>query len=95
MSRTRISLPAELHRRAGRKAIGLGLSLAEYVRRLIQRDLGEPEVVAEPSAVFDLGSSGASDVARDEDRLVGESVDAGRTTRPAPARRARRRARGR
>lgn len=78
MSRTQISLPTELHRRASQRAAQLGLSLAGYVRRLLQRDLGEPEAVAEPAAVFDLGRSDGSDIASEKDRLVGDAVDARR-----------------
>lgn len=86
MSRTQIGLPSELHRRATQRAGQLGLSLAEYVRRLIQRDLGEPEAVAEPAAVFDLGHSEGSDVARDKDALVGEAVTAARRRKASPRR---------
>ena len=85
MSRTQLSLPPELHQRATQRAAQLGVSLAEYVRRLLKRDLGQPETVAEPAAVFDLGDSGGADVARDKDSLVGDAVDAGQR-RKAPSR---------
>lgn len=52
----------------------MGISLAEYVRRLLARDLDRPTPRADPSAVFDLGDSGGSDVARDKDRMLGEAV---------------------
>jgi len=74
MSRTQISLDPEALRRARAKAALLGISLAEYLRRLVDRDLGEPVQIAEPSAIFNLGDSGGSDVARDKDRMLGEAV---------------------
>lgn len=76
--RTQLTLDAEQHRRAQAKAAALGVSLAEYVRRLIDRDLAEPETGAEASAIYDLGHGGETDVGRDEDALLGEAVDAPR-----------------
>lgn len=87
MERTQISLDPELHRRARERAAALGVSLAEYVRRLLARDLDSPGAGADPSVVFDLGDSGGSDVARFEDAYVGEAIEAARTG----GRRARRR----
>jgi hypothetical protein len=74
MVRTQIVLDTELQRRARRRAADLGISLAEYVRQLVRRDLGRPERRAVPSTVFDLGRSKGSDVARDKDRMVGTAV---------------------
>jgi hypothetical protein len=53
----------------------LGISFAEYVRRLVARDLARPPAVRNPHALFDLGDSGGSDVARYKHRYVGEAVD--------------------
>lgn len=74
MARSQISLDAEMQRRARERAARLGISLAEYVRRLVARDLGDPEQKADPSLVFDLGHSGGSDIARDKDALVGQAL---------------------
>jgi len=76
MERTQISLPTEDHRRARARAAELGISLAEYIRRLVRRDLGEPRARVDVSALFDLGDSGGSDVARFKDRYIGEAVEA-------------------
>ena len=81
MARTQIALEPELHRRARERAAQLGVSLAEYVRRLVARDLEQPEPDADPSLVFALGDSGGSDIARDKDRLVGEAMAAERKPR--------------
>jgi len=76
MSRTQITLESEMRRRAIEKASQLGISLAEYIRRLVARDLGEREPVADPSLVFDLGRSAGSDVAREKDAMLGEAAAA-------------------
>ena len=73
--RTQITMDPELRRRAQAKAAELGLSLAEYVRRVIARDLGEVKPKAHVSVVFDLGASGEStNITRDKDKLLGEAV---------------------
>jgi hypothetical protein len=76
MHRTQIALDAELARRAKRKAADLGVSMAEYIRRLVARDVeeGVPERF-DVSQVFALGSSGGSNVARHKDDYLGEAVD--------------------
>lgn len=77
MSRVQIALESEDYRRARARASDLGISLAEYVRRLVARDLGKPQQPADASALFDLGDSGGSDIARDKDKMIGEAVEAG------------------
>ncbi len=75
--RTQISLDSEAHRRARQRAAELGISLAEYVRRLVAADLATPERPAvDVDAVFDLGDGGATDVAKEKDRLIGEALAA-------------------
>ena len=71
MSRTQISLDPDLQRRARQRAARLGVSFAEYVRRIVERDLG-PAREARPgaAAVFDLGSTSGADIARDKDEMV-------------------------
>ena len=73
MSRTQIALDAEIHRRARRRAVDAGVSLAEYVRGLVERDLGAQRPAAGASSVFDLGTSGGSDVARNKDAMLAEA----------------------
>ncbi|HEY1502461.1 MAG TPA: hypothetical protein VGF88_22990 [Acidobacteriaceae bacterium] len=78
MSRTQITLETETQRRARKRAGELGVSLAEYVRRLVASDLAGPRASADPSAVFDLGRSGGSDIARDKDVMIGNAFASGR-----------------
>jgi hypothetical protein len=78
MTRVQVALSPEDHRRARARAAELGISLAEYVRRLVARDLGETVRAQSPQQLFDLGDSGGSDMARDKDRYVGEAITAAR-----------------
>ena len=55
----------------------MGVSLAEYVRRLVARDLRGAAPAANPAAVFDLGSSRGSDIATNKDRMLAEAFAAG------------------
>jgi hypothetical protein len=74
-ARTQITLDPELQRRAHAKAAELGISFAEYVRRLLANDLGEPKPRADISAVFDLGASAEpTDIARDKHKLLDEAA---------------------
>jgi GH24 family phage-related lysozyme (muramidase) len=69
------TLDSETQRRAQAKAAELGLSLAEYVRRVIVHDLGESRSKAHVSVVFDLGASDEpTNIVRDKDRMIGEAV---------------------
>jgi predicted DNA-binding protein len=74
MARMQISLPPEEHRRVRERAAELGVSAAEYVRRLVARDLGAAPA-GDITAIFDLGRSGGSDVARHKDRYVAEAIE--------------------
>ena len=78
MARTQITLDPEMQRRARERAAELGISFAEYIRRLVAGDLGEPSRRVDPSVVFNLGSSGGADVAHEKDAMVGEALAADR-----------------
>lgn len=78
MSRTQIAFDAETHRRARRRAADMGVSLAEYVRRLVALDLTAPQRPANPSAVFDLGASAGSDIASNKDAMIAEAFASNR-----------------
>jgi hypothetical protein len=84
MSRSQISLESEVKRRARKRAGDLGLSLAEYIRRLVARDPGMSEMAADPAAAFDLGSSGGSDVARNKKAMVADAFAPGCVTSRRP-----------
>jgi hypothetical protein len=80
MARTQITLEPEIQRRARQRANDLGVSLAEYVRSLVARDLGGPSAAADPTLVFDLGRSSASDIAKNKRAMIAEAF-AGSTGR--------------
>lgn len=76
MARTQITLEPEMQRRARQRAADLGCSLAEYLRRLVARDLGGSQAKADPSVIFNLFNSGGSNIARDKDEMIGQAMDA-------------------
>jgi len=78
MARVQVSLTPEEHRRARARASELGVSFAEYVRRLVAQDLGETRASVGTDALFDLGDSGGSDVASQKHAYLGEAVAGGR-----------------
>lgn len=75
-ARSQITMDPALQRRAQEKAAELGISFAEYVRRLLAQDLGpEARPKADISVIFDLGASDEpTDIARDKDKMVGQAV---------------------
>ena len=75
-ARTQISMDPATQRRAQQRAKELGLSFAEYVRRVIASDLApEPAAEFDITSIFDLGESvEPTDIARDKDKMVGEAV---------------------
>jgi len=87
MPRTQITLEPELQRRALQRANDLGCSLAEYVRRLVARDVGERKTKADVSMIFNLGNSGGSNIAKDKDEMIGEAIEAIHGMKPKRPRR--------
>jgi len=82
----------ELKRRAQVKAAREGISLAEYVRRLVAASLGPRRdgPKADISIIFDLvGEGGPTDIAPDKVKLLGQAVwqEHLRKTGKAPRRR--------
>lgn len=75
-ARTQITMDPELQRRAQAKAAALGISFAEYIRRLVAGDLGaERKSKPDISVLFDLIDEGPpTDIARDKDKMIGEAV---------------------
>ena len=78
MTRTQLSFDRELLRKARSRADRLGISLAEYVRRLVADDLGERSRSADPSVVFNLGSSPEpTDIANNKDEMIADAIGKG------------------
>lgn len=71
-----VTLDAEQHRRAKQEAAARGISLAEYIRQAVARELGgegddEP---TDRSAVVGLFDSGGADIAARKDEHVADVV---------------------
>ena len=74
-TRTQITIDPELQRRAHAKAAELGISFAEYVRRLLAHDLGPIRRKVHISTVFDLVDEGPpTNIARDKDQMLADAV---------------------
>jgi len=74
MARTQVSLDPELLKRAKAKAAEQGVSLAEYVRKLIESDLGAKAGKPDITAIFDLFDSGGADITRFKDEYIGDAL---------------------
>jgi hypothetical protein len=74
MARTQITLEPELQRQARKRASELGVSLAEYVRRLLARDLGGSSARPDPACIFNLGRSGGSNIAKNKNAMIGDAI---------------------
>lgn len=77
-SRMQVSLDCETHQHARRRASQLGVSLAEYFRRLVSRDLAGLETNADVDRIFDLGDSGGSDFARNKTEMIAGAMASSR-----------------
>lgn len=73
--RTQIALEPEQHAGVKRKAAEMGVSMAEYLRQVIERDLASPEPRGDISDIFALGRSGGSDIAAEGKGVVAEAVE--------------------
>ena len=79
LQRTQVYLPSETHRRLGRDAAERGVSLAAYVREVVEVHYARRG--AAPSASFDdligcVDEAPAGDVAREGERYRDELLDA-------------------
>jgi hypothetical protein len=80
-----VTLPAEHHRAAAEKAATHGVSLAEYIRRLVVADLGRDENgQSDITELFGIGDSGGGDAARHLDAYLGEAAIAGHAEETHP-----------
>jgi hypothetical protein len=74
-ARTQITMDVSLRRRAHRRATALGLSFAEYVRRVVASDLGETRRKPDIAVIFDLVADGPpTDIAREKGTMLADAV---------------------
>lgn len=71
--RTQVTLDADTHRRAKKRAAERGISFAEYIRQTVDRDLGEAPKT-DIGEICGLFASGRSDISSSVDRYLGESL---------------------
>jgi hypothetical protein len=79
-ARVAVRLDPDVRRRAHARAALLGISFAEYVRRLVRNDLGDQQPARQAnrpdiSCMFDLVQDGPpTNIARDKHKMIGEAV---------------------
>lgn len=71
--RTVISLPDHAHARAKQRAADLGISFAEFVRRLLDRELNTPAPQASIDSICGMVTGSPFDMARDGKRIIAEA----------------------
>jgi RNase adaptor protein for sRNA GlmZ degradation len=75
-TRTQIYLPPDEHRRARLRAAEQGISLTEYIRRLVHADLTDEERdTSSINQIIGIGDSGGSNVAQHRDEYVAEAIE--------------------
>jgi uncharacterized protein (UPF0261 family) len=74
--RTQVTLDSDTHRRAKQRAADRGISFAEYIRQVVEGDLGE-EPRSDIDAIVGIGDSGGSNVAREKERYLDEATWSG------------------
>ena len=70
-----IVLPDHHHAEAKRRAAGEGISLSEYIRRLVARDIERDAPAGDPSAIFGVFDSGGSRIADGKQAMISEAID--------------------
>ena len=70
-----ITLPDHHHAEAKRKAAGQGISLSEYIRRLVSRDLQQGSPNSNPSAIFGLFDGGESRIADGKRAMISKAIN--------------------
>lgn len=78
MVRTQITLESEMQKRARKRASEIGVSFAEYVRQVVERDLTRPEKKTDVSRIFNLGTSGGSHIRKNKQSMIAEAFAATR-----------------
>jgi hypothetical protein len=81
MVRTQITLGSELQKRARKRASEIGVSFAEYVRQVVERDLTRPGKKTDVSQIFNLGTSGGARIAKHKQSMIAEAFAAMRNKR--------------
>ena len=73
--RTIITMPDHLHAQAKQRAAELGISFAEFARRLFERELSTPALQGNIESVCGMVTGTPFDMARDGDQIIAEATD--------------------
>lgn len=78
-TRMQVTIDTAQHRALAARAAAMGISLAEYIRRVLAADLDDTvQREGDISEIFGIGDSGGSDVAREKEHYLGEAAAARR-----------------
>ena len=75
--RTVITLPDHVHAKAKQRAAALGISFAEFVRRLLDRELAAPAPQGAIDSIRGMVAGPRFDMSRDGKRIIAEARHAG------------------
>ncbi len=77
-----VTISEDDHLRAAERAAAHGISLAEYLRRLVRSDLADDAEEDRPdvSELFGIGDSGGSDVAVHKDDYLADAIGSAKTS---------------
>ncbi|WP_428117451.1 hypothetical protein [Candidatus Poriferisodalis sp.] len=74
--RTVITLPDQVHARAKQRAAELGISFAEFTRRLLEKELDAPEPQGDLESICGMVQGTPFDMVRDGHSIIGTAVAA-------------------
>ena len=72
--RTIITLPDHMHARAKQRAAELGISFAEFARRLFEKELAEAPTQGDIDSIRGIVQGAPFDMARDGRRIISEAT---------------------
>ena len=73
--RTIITMPDHLHAQAKRRAAELGISFAEFARRLFEKELSLPAPQGDIDSICGMVTGTPVDMASDGERIIGEAAE--------------------
>ena len=75
LMRTIITLPDHMHAHAKQRAAELGISFAEFARRLFEKELSRPAPQGDIDSICGIVAGTPFDMARDGEQIIGEAAD--------------------
>lgn len=72
--RTQIALTPDQHVRVKRRATELGITVPEYIRRLIDQDLSTARPQADLTSIIGVFNSGGSDIANQRPEAIRAAI---------------------